>query len=103
MTEKKHDRIFLQVCDDEDSEWCDEVTWCEDRIHPDDVEYIRADLVVEQLAAKDAALYNAARKAAVIAMEKCKNATGQRKKIEMYVSANQIAEDVVAAIDKELK
>lgn len=25
------------------------------------------------------------------------------RKIEMYVSANQIAEDVVAAIDKELK
>jgi hypothetical protein len=40
----KHDRIFLQVCDDEDSEWCGEVTWCEDRIHPDDVKYIRADI-----------------------------------------------------------
>jgi hypothetical protein len=54
MIEQKHDLIFLQVCDDEDSEWCGDVTWCQDRIHEDDVEYIRADIVAEQLAAKDA-------------------------------------------------
>jgi len=47
----QHNRIFLQVCDDENSEWCGEVTWCEDRIHDDDVEYIRADLVDQLRAA----------------------------------------------------
>jgi hypothetical protein len=46
----KNDRIFLQVCDDDDSEWCGEVTWCQDRVHEDDVEYIRADIVEERLA-----------------------------------------------------
>jgi len=52
MTETtRHDRIFLQVCDDDDSEWCGEVTWCAERIHPEDVKYIRADLVEQQLAA----------------------------------------------------
>ncbi len=50
----KHDRIFLQVCDDDDSEWVGEVTWCEDRIHDEDVEYIRADLVEQKLAATEA-------------------------------------------------
>ena len=54
MTEStKHDRIFLQVCDDEDSEWCGEVTWRQDRIHGYDVEYINADLVRQQLASRD--------------------------------------------------
>jgi predicted nuclease with TOPRIM domain len=46
----KHERIFLQVCENEDSEWVGEVTWCQDRINDDDVEYIRADLVQQQLA-----------------------------------------------------
>ncbi|MBK6588113.1 MAG: hypothetical protein IPG22_07455 [Acidobacteria bacterium] len=61
------------------------------------------DCLKQQLAANDAALYNTARKAARIAMEKCKNATGQRRKIEMYVSANQIAEDVLDAINNGLE
>jgi len=52
MTEStKHDTIYLQVCDDDESEWCGEVTWCQDRIHDEDVKYIRADLVEQQLAA----------------------------------------------------
>lgn len=41
----KYDEIYLQVCDDEDDEWCGNVTWCQDRIHDADVKYIRADLV----------------------------------------------------------
>ncbi|MBK6587958.1 MAG: hypothetical protein IPG22_06545 [Acidobacteria bacterium] len=41
----KHDAIYLQVCDDEDSEWLGHVTWCQDRVHESDVKYIRADLV----------------------------------------------------------
>jgi len=41
----KHDAIFLQVCDDDEDPWCGEVTWCQDRIHDEDVKYIRADLV----------------------------------------------------------
>lgn len=46
MTEStKHDAIYLQLCDDEDSEWFDTVTWCQDRVHESDVKYIRADLV----------------------------------------------------------
>ena len=46
MTEStKHDAIYLQVCDDEDSEWCDTVTWCQSREHESDVKYVRADLV----------------------------------------------------------
>lgn len=41
----KHDAIYLQVCDDDEDPWCGEVTWCQDRIHDEDVKYIRADLV----------------------------------------------------------
>jgi hypothetical protein len=52
----KHDRIFLQVCEDSMSENFHEVTWCQDRVHDDDIEYIRADLVAERLAAMDAVL-----------------------------------------------
>lgn len=51
----KHDAIYLQVCDDEDSEWLGHVTWCQDRVHESDVKYIRADLVEslrQQLAAE---------------------------------------------------
>ena len=40
--QKEFDRIFLQLCSDEESEWCGEVTWCEDRINDDDVEYVSA-------------------------------------------------------------
>jgi len=41
----KYDAIYLQMCDDENSEWCDTVTWCQDRVHDSDVKYIRDDLV----------------------------------------------------------
>lgn len=41
----KHDAIYLQVCDDDEDPWCGEVTWCQDRIHAEDVKYIRTDLV----------------------------------------------------------
>lgn len=48
MTEQtKYDRIFLH----NNGTW-----WSPDRYDDSDVEYIRADLVAEQLAAKDAAL-----------------------------------------------
>lgn len=55
----KHDAIYLQVCDDEDSEWLGHVTWCQERVHESDVKYIRADLVDalrQQLAAALAAI-----------------------------------------------
>jgi hypothetical protein len=48
----KHERIFLQVCD---GGYCGfDNTYCEWRVNEDDVEYIRADVVAEQLASKDA-------------------------------------------------
>lgn len=53
----KHDVIYLQMCDDEDSEWCDTVTWSKYREHESDVKYIRADLVEslrQQLVSRDA-------------------------------------------------
>ena len=53
MESTKHERIYLQVCDDSMSEWYGEVTWCQDRVHDEDVEYRRADLVEDELAAKD--------------------------------------------------
>lgn len=43
--------------------------------------------------------YELIRSGALVAIEKCKNATGQRRVIEMYVSANQIAEDLINAMD----
>lgn len=52
----KHDIIYLQVCEDEESEWLGEVTWCQDRINNDDVKYIRADLVEQQLVDMKAAV-----------------------------------------------
>lgn len=36
--------------------------------------------------------------AAELAIEKCKNATGQRRTIDLYVSPNKCAEDVLEAI-----
>ena len=51
MSEQKHDRIFLQHCD---GSYCGfDKTWCEWRINEDDVEYIRADLVEQQLAERE--------------------------------------------------
>ncbi len=38
--------------------------------------------------------------AAELAIEKCKNATGQRRTIDLYVSPNQCTEDVLEAISK---
>ena len=47
-------KIYLQVLGEEDDEradvWPDEgITWCQDRINNSDVEYIRSDLVKEEL------------------------------------------------------
>lgn len=76
MTEStKHDRIFLQVCDDPDNDWVGEVTWCEDRIHDEDVEYIRADLVNQQLAAEQAVIERMQRALGDIAGSKSLTAT----------------------------
>ena len=44
--------------------------------------------------------YELMRSGALVAIEKCKNATGQRRVIDMYVSANQIAEDLLNAMDR---
>ena len=58
---------------------------------------------IEQLTARVRELetlqYELIRSGALVAIEKCKNATGQRRVIEMYVSANQIAEDLINAMD----
>ncbi len=43
--------------------------------------------------------YELMRSGALVAIEQCKNATGQRRVIDMYVSANQIAEDLLNAMD----
>ena len=40
----------------------------------------------------------AVRGAAELAIEKCKNSTGQRRVIDLYVSPNQCAEDILDAI-----
>ena len=46
------------------------------------------------------AQWTIARGCAALAIEKCKNATGQRRTIDLYVSANQCAEDIFTAIEK---
>ena len=45
-------------------------------------------------------LWTIAHGAALLAIEKCKNATGQRRTIDMYVSASQCAEEILQAIAK---
>lgn len=57
-----------------------------------------ADIAAERDELK-ATIYAATRHAAYLAIERCKNATGQRRQIELYVSANQCSEDACAAID----
>lgn len=52
---KEHDRIWLQTCGDSMSEWCGEITWCQDKVHDDDVGYVNAKLYA-QLEAENAAL-----------------------------------------------
>ena len=71
----------------------------QDRVesYQDHIEMLEAELAECK---RDA--YSIAQKAATICKEKCKNATGQRHKIDMYVSANQIAEDLVEAIDSAI-
>lgn len=41
-----------------------------------------------------------ARKAALLAIDRCKSATGQSRQIDMYVSANQCAEDTLLSLEK---
>jgi len=97
----KNDRIFLQICEDDDSEWLGEVTWCQDRVNPEDVEYIRADLVEQKLTAKDALLqqaYDAIETIDKVAKESKTiiSVAGQAMRILGKVRT------VMAAIDKEL-
>jgi hypothetical protein len=53
MTETAPKRIYLQIADggEEDSPfpYGEEVTWCEDSVMCDEVEYVRADLAVAPL------------------------------------------------------
>ena len=46
---KAPDKIYLQVDPDDEGTcgWIDEITWCQDKINDNDVEYVRADLVKE--------------------------------------------------------
>ena len=44
---KEFDRIWLQTCGDSMSEWYGEITWCQDKVHDDDVEYVSARLYAE--------------------------------------------------------
>jgi hypothetical protein len=56
MNIAKYDIIYLQVSDEEtDEEYYDpdDTTWCQDRIGGQDIKYIRADLVEQQLAERD--------------------------------------------------
>ncbi len=46
------------------------------------------------------AQWTIARGCAALAIEKCKNASGQMRAIDMYVSANQCAEDIISAVEK---
>jgi len=46
------------------------------------------------------AQWTIAQGSAALAIEKCKNASSQRRTIEMYVSANQCAEDILYAISR---
>jgi hypothetical protein len=99
MTEQtKHDRIFLQAIDDDDF-------FYPARGYEDDVEYIRADIVAEQLAellkeanqqlaAKDA-LLNTARE--LISRYRFEITPGRQPHMICLE-----AEDCIAAIDKEL-
>ena len=43
--QKVFDRIWLQTCGDSMSEWYGEITWCQDKVNDDDVEYVRADSI----------------------------------------------------------
>jgi hypothetical protein len=58
---KVFDRIWLQTCGNSMSEWYGEITWCQDKVNDDDVEYFRADIVESQrrelAAAKESADY----------------------------------------------
>lgn len=56
MTDKAPERIYLQwTCDesDESPPWDGDVTWCRDKIHSDDVQYVRVDLVKPKQASSD--------------------------------------------------
>jgi len=69
-------------------------------IASDLIEYLRqqlADMTVDrdELLASQ---WIAVRGAAELAIEKCKNSTGQRRVIDLYVSPNQCAEDILDAI-----
>lgn len=86
----KHDRIFLSMTQGKSS-W---IVLNDHRTSEDDVEYIRADIVAEQLAAKDALL------------SKVRDAFLQftsRKSMDDLESFGYSADAVIEAIDRELK
>ena len=45
--------IWLQSFGEAEQVFGDEISWCEDQINDDDVEYIRADIVIKLLEALD--------------------------------------------------
>jgi hypothetical protein len=154
MTEQKHDRIFLQVCDvneeaafaederrrianlqktapkaiwlqiDQEAEqfdgW-DAQTWCGGPINDTDVEYIRADIMAEQLAEllKESNQQLAVKSGALLAacedLEKLEQQLAAKdaaikisldtlKFILRYgvLDKSQMVREAIAAIDKEL-
>ncbi len=66
------------------------------RMFPEFVEFLKE--LKNQRDELLAAQYAIAQGAAQLAIEKCKNATGQHRSIDMFVSANQCAEDIIKAI-----
>lgn len=50
--DKIHERIYLQIDGEgfDDTQYLGDITWCQDAINENDVEYIRADVVQEQIA-----------------------------------------------------
>lgn len=64
--------------------------WCKQRVKKAEAE--RDELLAAQ--------YMIAQRSARLAIERCKNATGARRKIEMFVSENQCAEDILEEVAK---
>lgn len=87
----KHDIIYLQVCEDEESEGLGKVTWCQDRINNDDVKYIRADLVKQQLADSQKQIVMLRKGFTDILTDTCEKFPGQRMVQIMGICSEALA------------
>lgn len=97
----KYDVIYLQVSNGGEELWSGDVTWCQDRIHDEDIKYIRADLV-EKLRLELETQLGRLAACGVVAMANTRETSAEARKMRPeYRSAS--LDEVERAVDREMQ